>query len=285
MNPFNFHEKPYGRGYEAPSTENLNQQAAVLDMEDTPIPDGDLGATYFPERITLRTRLEFIHYENEETVEASVNGRLYPKTFLYKLGHVKGDGSAHLKVWSQIRYVDFIYEGCGFYLNLHEQMIPFYGGSWVSKKIQLPQETRVFRKPFAVRETALKMVSVFHRSPHGDYRQVEGFGRDVYPRYPYGGYCAPRTTLDQMEPVYCGAEGQGDTTVLVLEKGPLREGAVCGQSMMLLEQMTVGEAIVRGFFDFDFFHEGQGHTYKSCHFEHPGGIRDLVHVHFERERQ
>jgi hypothetical protein len=281
MNRFSAYEKPYVRGYEAPSTGDLNQQRAVLDMEDEPIPEGELGATYLPERITLRTRLEFIHYENEETLEASVNGRLYPRTFLYKPGYVKEDGSAHLKEHSKIRYVDFMYEGCGFYLNLHEQMIPFYGGSWVSKKIQLTQETRVFRKPFAVRETPLKMVSVFHRSPRGDYVHAEGFGQDLCPRYPYGGYCAPRTTLDQMEPVYCGAEGQGDTTVLVLEKGLLREGTVCAQSMTVVEQMNVGEAVVRGFFDFEFFHEGEGHVYKSCHFEHPAGVRDLVHMHFE----
>ncbi len=281
MSRFNFYEKPYARGYEAPSTGDLNQQKAVLDMEDAPIPDGDLGATYLPERITLRVRLEFIHYENDETIESSVNGRAYPKTFLYKSGYVKGVRGSHLKEYSKIRYVDFMYEGCGFYLNLHEQMIPFYGGSWVAKKIQLTPETRVFRKPFAVRETSIKTASVFYRSPTGDYVEVEGCSRDTYPRYPYGGYCASRGTLDQMEPVYCGVDVQGDTTVLVLEKGPLQEGMVCVQSMEVLEKMTVGEAVVRGFLGFEFFYEGEGQAYKSCHFEHPASVRDLVHVHFE----
>jgi hypothetical protein len=252
-------------------------------MEDTAIPDVDLGASYLPERIILRSRLEFIHYENEEALEASVNGRVYPKTFLYKPGHVKGDESAHLKLYSKIRYVDFIYEGCGFYLNLHEQVIPFYGGSWVAKKIQVTPETRFFRKPFAVRETPLKMFSVFHRSLAGDFVEVEGFGRNIYPQYPYGGYCAPRTRLDEMEPVYCAAEVQGETTVLVLEKGPLRteDQRVCAQPLTELEQMNVGEAVVRGLLNVEVLHEGEGHLYRSCHFEHPAGVRDLVHVHFE----
>lgn len=283
MNRFTFYEKPYARGYEVPSTADLNQQRAVLEMEETAILDVDLGVSYLPERIILRARLEFIHYENEETLEASVNGRVYPKTFLYKPGNVKGDGSVHLKGYSKIRYVNFIYEGCGFYLNLHEQGIPFYGGSWVAKKIQLAPETRFFRKPFSVQETSLKIVSIFHRSPLGDYIQVEGFDRELHPRYPYGGYCAPRTTLDEMEPVYCAAEVQGDTTVLVLEKGPLRieSQKVCAQPLTELEQMNVGEAVVKGLLNFEFLHEGERYVYRSCHFEHPAGVRDLVHVHFE----
>ncbi|MEI8321465.1 MAG: hypothetical protein WCG05_05660 [Alphaproteobacteria bacterium] len=204
-------------GYEAPSTDGVYEDLAVLEM---PMDEGTLESVDFlPQNLSLFCTLEAGIYENDCTVERIVNGRSFGMTPLYKRGHVQYGASEMLKPHSKVQWVDFIFLGKGFYQNADHQWVPFSADSWLAENLSKRRGESLYRKPFAVTRNSLVLETEIQ--PNGEVL-TKGLEVTGYPRYSYGGYFPPVGGLEDIEQVYCFPMHQryGDTerTALGLER-------------------------------------------------------------------
>lgn len=296
----NYYIKPYDAGYEAPVTQYLMSRPGVLEMEEESVGTAaGVDCIEAPIHITLRLEMRLAFYEAPITLERIHNGQSAGVTALYQPGNVLLDGSQNLKPISKVRAVDFVYQGQGTYVDAHDQTRPFYSGHGLRRLIQLSPGQVVFQKPFAGRDTNVRLETTFKRADRDEWTEVTGFGRDTYPLYPYGGYVPLYGDLREIEPVYAfvGMDRLSGTPVTALKlyrssffhagggfpPTPFRQDHknwVFPQSVSPLEQMTVGQALAEGRLTFTVKDEaGDEYLYQSYGYDQPGGVMTQVNVH------
>lgn len=257
--------KPYGVGYEAPTTQDLFEDRALLEMEGGAAAVG--SPEYFPEVLNLQMYLEGDFYENDHSIERideelSGRHRSLGITSLYKPGYVVYGPTERWKPRSKLKGVRCVFSGRGAYLNDQEQQVPFTQDSFWGTALSASAGSMLYYKPFAVTNTSLSLLVIQQWIGRCKFA---GLDAGEVPLYAYGGYWAESTNPSHMEQMYFFVgdqlyqDGRRRTGLGIVSGADIEKGnGLLGlfeidiptykvmPSLTNLETETVGQSIWRG---------------------------------------